>query len=154
MAETLTERPEREMVRRALVPSLLALALVTATGWALGGPAAAASAGIGIVLVYVNFAANGLSLAWASTVSIVAVQVVALGGFALRLAVIVAAMFALNTLDWFSPVAFGLTVVPATMLLLAYEARLAIRGLGGSLQIPADPSAARAGAALAAREAR
>ena len=48
-------------------------------------------------------------------------------------------------------IAFGLTVVPATMLLLAYEARLAIRGLGGSLQIPADPSAARAGAALAAR---
>ena len=45
-------------------------------------------------------------------------------------------MFALNTLDWFSPVAFGLTVVPATMLLLAYEARLAIRGLGGSA---ADP---------------
>jgi ATP synthase I chain len=154
MAETLTERPEREMVRRALVPALLALALVTAIGWALGGPAAAASAGIGVVLVYVNFAANGLSLAWASTISIVAVQAVALGGFALRLAVIVAAMFALNTLDWFSPVAFGLTVVPATMLLLAYEARLAIRGLGGSLQIPADPSAIRAGAALAAREAR
>jgi ATP synthase I chain len=154
MAETLTERPEREMVRRALVPALLALALVTAIGWALGGPAAAASAGIGVVLVYVNFAANGLSLAWASTISIVAVQAVALGGFALRLAVIVAAMFAMNTLDWFSPVAFGLTVVPATMLLLAYEARLAIRGLGGSLQIPADPSAIRAGAALAAREAR
>lgn len=154
MGETLTERPEREMVRRALVPAVLALALVSTIGWAFGGPAVAASAAIGIALVYVNFAANGLSLAWASTISIVAVQAVALGGFALRLAVIVAAMFALNTLDWFSPVAFGLTVVPATMLLLAYEARLAIRGLGGSLQIPADPSAVRAGAALAAREAR
>lgn len=142
------------MVRRALVPAVLALALVSTIGWAFGGPAVAASAAIGIALVYVNFAANGLSLAWASTISIVAVQAVALGGFALRLAVIVAAMFALNTLDWFSPVAFGLTVVPATMLLLAYEARLAIRGLGGSLQIPADPSAVRAGAALAAREAR
>jgi ATP synthase I chain len=154
MDETLTERPEREMVRRALVPAVLALAVASALGWVLGGPGAAASAGIGIVLVYLNFAANGLSLAWASTISVVAVQAVALGGFAVRLAVVVAAMFALNTLDWFSPVAFGLTVVPATMLLLVYEARLAIRGLGGSLQIPADPAAARAGATLAAREAR
>jgi len=154
MDETLTERPEREMVRRALLPAVLALALATALGWVLGGPGAAASAGIGIALVYLNFAANGLSLAWASTISVVAVQAVALGGFAVRLAVIVAAMFALNTFGWFSPLAFGLTVVPATMLLLAYEARLAIRGLGGSLQIPADPAAARAGATVAAREAR
>ncbi len=79
---------------------------------------------------------------------------VAFVGFIVRLAVIVAVMFALNTLAWFSPVAFGLAVVPATMLLLAYEARLAIRGLGAQLQIPADPAADRAGAALAAREAQ
>lgn len=142
------------MVRRALMPALLALALATVLGWVLGGPGAAASAGIGIALVYLNFAANGLSLAWASTISVVAVQAVAFGGFIVRLAVIIAAMVALNTLGWFSPVAFGLAVIPATMLLLAFEARLAIRGLGGSLQIPADASAARAGAALAAREAR
>ena len=40
-----------------------------------------------------------------------------------------------------------------TLLLLAHEARLAISGVGGSLQIPADPAAARAAEALAAREA-
>ena len=78
MAETLTERPEREMVRRALVPALVALALATALAGVLGGPGAAASAAIGIVIVYLNFAANGLSLAWASTISVVAVQAVAL----------------------------------------------------------------------------
>ena len=154
MAETLTERPEREMVRRALVPALVALALVTALGWVIAGPGAAASAAIGIVIVYLNFAANGLSLAWASTISVVAVQAVALGGFArpprgdrrrdvrpehprLVLAGRVRA--------------HGGTRHDAAP---RYEARLAIRGLGGSLQIPADPSAARAGAALAAREAR
>lgn len=141
------------MVRRALVPAVAALVLATALGALFGGPDAAVSAGIGIVLVYVNFAAHGLSLAWASTVSVVAVQVVAFVGFIVRLAVIVAVMFALNTLAWFSPVAFGLTVVPATMLLLGFEARLAIRGLGAQLQIPADPSAARAAAARTAREA-
>jgi hypothetical protein len=84
----------------------------------------------------------------------VAVQAVALVGFVVRLGVIVGVLFALNTLDWFSPLAFGLAVVPATLLLLGFEARLAIRGLGADLQIPADPAAIRAGDTLAAREAR
>jgi len=53
-----------------------------------------------------------------------------------RIAVIVVLMFAMNTLEWFSPLAFGLAAVPGTLLLLAYEARLTIRGLGSSLQIP------------------
>jgi ATP synthase protein I len=153
MAE-LTERPERTMVRRALGPAFLAFGVAVAVGWAVAGAAAAWSAGIGIAIVAGNFAAHGLSLAWASTISVGAVMAVALGGFAIRLGVIVAALFALSTLSWFSPVAFALSVVPATLLLLGYEARLAINGLGADLQIPADPAAARAGAALAAREAR
>jgi hypothetical protein len=147
------ERPEREMVRRATGPSLLALPVAALAGWVLGGPEAGLSAAIGLAVVFANFAAHGLSLAWASTISIPAVQAVALGGLALRLAVIVGAMFALNTLAWFSPLAFGLTVTGATLLLLVYEARLAVRGLGGSLEIPADPTAVRAADALAAREA-
>ena len=141
------------MVRRALVPSAVAIPVAFGAGSTLGGAGAGASAAIGIAIVYLNFAAHGLSLAWASTISIPTVHAVALGGFALRLAVVVVAMFALNALDWFSPLAFGLAVVPATLLLLVYEARLAIRGLGGSLQIPADPAAVRAAENLAAREA-
>ena len=141
------------MVRKATVPAVAAFVLAVVVGGALGGVGAAASAGIGIVLVYVNFAAHGWSLAWASTISVGTVMGVALGGFALRLGIIVAAMFALNTLSWFSPVAFGLAVVPATLLLLVYEAQLVSRGVGASLEIPADPAAARAGEAYAAREA-
>jgi hypothetical protein len=149
----LSNRPELTMVRKAAVPAAVAFVVAVALGWALGGPGAAASAGIGIAIVYVNFATHGWSLAWASTVSVGTVMGVALGGFALRLGIIVAAMFALDTLSWFSPLAFGLAVVPATLLLLIYEAQLVSRGLGADLQIPADPAAARAGEALAAREA-
>jgi hypothetical protein len=140
------------MVRRALAPSAVAFFVATGLAWALGGPGAAVSAAIGVVVVLVNFAAHGWSLAKASTVSITAVHVVALAGPVVRLGVIVALMFALNALDWFSPLAFGLTVVPATIGLLVYEARLTMRGVGGQLQIPADPPAARANAALAAKE--
>jgi hypothetical protein len=39
------------------------------------------------------------------------------------------------------------------VLLLVYGARLAIRGLGATLQIPADPAAVRAAETFAAREA-
>jgi hypothetical protein len=152
MAET-AERPERVMVRRALVPSVLGVAVAALVGLVVSGRDAAASAALGAAIVLLNFAAHGLSLAWASGVSITAVHAVALGGFVLRLGVIVGAMFALNTMSWFSPLAFGLAVVPATVLLLVYEARLAIRGLGATLQIPADPVAVRAAESLAAREA-
>jgi hypothetical protein len=149
----LTDRPELSMVRKATVPAVVALVVAVVVGWVVGGSGAAASAGIAIALVYLNFAAHGWSLAWASTVSVGTVMGVALGGFALRLGVVVAALFALNTIAWFSQVAFAVAVAPATVLLLAYEAQLVSRGVGAALQIPADPAAARAGEALAAREA-
>ena len=154
MTNRVIDRPEIQMVRKAAVPTAAGTVTAAAIGWLAGGSDVAASAAIGVVLVAANFALHGVSLAWASTISIPVVFAVALGGFFFRLAIIVAAMFALNTLDWFSPVAFGLAVVPATLLLLAYEAQLVSRGLGGTLEIPADPAAARAHAELAARETR
>ncbi len=141
------------MIRRAIWPAALASGVAVGSGWLFGGPNAAWSAVVAVAVVFANFVAHGASLAWASTVSIGAVMAVALGGFIVRLGLIVGAMFALNTLSWFSPTAFGLTVMPATMLLLAFEARLVTRGLGTALQIPADPAAMRAGVAMAAREA-
>lgn len=142
------------MVRRAIAPAGVALAVALVIGWIAGGLGVAASAGLAIAVVAGNFAVHGLSLAWASTISVGTVMAVALGGFAARLAVIVVAMFGLNTLSWFSPLAFGLSVAPATFLLLAYEAKLVSGGLGSTLQIPADPAAARAGATRMPSEAR
>jgi hypothetical protein len=140
------------MVRRAVVPSVVAFVVAVGLAWGLAGPGAAASAAIGVAVVFLNFAVHGWSLARASTISITAVHVVALVGPVVRIGVIVGLMFALEGLRWFSPVAFGLTVVPATIGLLVYEARLTLRGVGGQLQIPADPSAVRANAALASKE--
>jgi hypothetical protein len=153
MGEMSATTPERLMVRKALVPGALAVPIAYGAGLLLAGAGPAASAAIGAFVVLGNFAVHGLSLAWASRVSIPAVHAVALGGAIVRLGVIVATMFALAATEWFSPVAFGLAVVPGTVALLVYEARLVARGLGGALQIPPDPAAARAAEALAAREA-
>lgn len=116
--------PERELVRRVLpfIPPVFVIAF--AAGALLSGAAAGWSAVIGATVVAANFLANALSMARAARVSAIAVYVVGLGGFVLRMGVILLAMVLLNRLDWFSPLAFALTVVPSTMALLIYEMKV------------------------------
>jgi len=123
------------MVRRAaplLLPAFVLALLIggESSGWDVGW-----SAAIGIADVGANLAASGLSLAYAARISLQVLFGVAMFGFVLRLAAIVAVMYGLNRFNWFSPLAFGLAVVPATVLVLAYEMRLVARGLGGTLVI-------------------
>ncbi len=128
--------PELAIVRRGVwfaPPAfVLALAIGAATrGWDIGW-----SAAIGIAVVFANFVAHGASLAWAARRSLTALAAVAMGGFIVRLGAIVAVMFFLNRLSFFSPLAFGLAVVPATVLLLVFEMRLLAGGLGSELRLP------------------
>jgi hypothetical protein len=89
------------------------------------------------VVVGSNFAVSGLALSRAARVSLTAIAAVVMGGFVVRMALIVAFMFVLDRFtEWFTPLAFGLAVVPATILLLAYELKLLSRGVGGELVIP------------------
>jgi ATP synthase protein I len=125
------------MVRRVApfgLPAILLAFIVgsLAAGWDVGW-----SAAIGVTIVVVNFVVNGLSLARAARISLTALAAVAMGGFVVRLGVIMAIMFLLNRFSWFSPLAFGLTVVPATILLLGFEMKLMAGGLGRELILPA-----------------
>jgi hypothetical protein len=150
MAESMTRsaEPELEMVRRAApfgppaaIVALLAGAL--AGGWGVGW-----SAAIGVLVVTANLVASGTSMAYAARISPTALFGMAMGGFVVRMAVIVAIMFGLNRFGWFSPLAFGLAVVPATLLLLGYEMRLMAKGVGRELLIP-PPAPGRAKERLA-----
>jgi hypothetical protein len=135
---TTKTEPELEMVRRIAPWGAPALVVAFLAAWALGGLGAGWSAAIGIAVVTLNLVAHGLSMAWAGRVSLTAVYAVGLGGFVVRMAVIVGVMFALNGFDWFSPVAFGLAVVPATIALLAYEMKLMSSGVGRELWLPKE----------------
>jgi hypothetical protein len=137
------------MVRRALPFGPPGIAVALLVGAAAGGWNVGWSAAIGVAIVYVNFIVHGLSLARAARVSLTALAAMAMGGFVVRLGVIVGFMLVLNRFDWFSPLAFGLAVVPATMLLLGYELKLMAGGLGAQLQIPPPESAAREAAKAA-----
>ena len=125
-----TAEPERELVRRALPLAVPAVAVAFGAGLVLGGWNAAWSASIGIAVVLANFAAHGLLLAWAARISLTVLYAVGLGGFLVRLGLIVAIMACLNHLDWFSPVAFAAAVIPSTIGLLAFEMKV----LGGRMQ--------------------
>ncbi len=118
----------------------MALALVggaVAGGWNVGW-----SAAIGIALVYANFAVHGLSLARAARVSLTALAAVATLGFVVRMGAIVILIVVLRRFAFFSTLAFGLAVVPGTILLLTFELKLLASGIGRELVLPGEEQAA------------
>lgn len=145
-------RPEQTMVRRALLLGAVAVPLSFGVGALFAGADGGWSAALGVVVVVANFAVHGLSLAWAAGISITLLQVVALVGFLVRMAVILGALVLLDRAAFFSPVIFGISVVLGTVALLGYEARLVARGVGARLEIPPDPAVAEAAEALRLRE--
>ena len=122
--------PERELIRRVLPFGPAALVVALVAGLLAGGWPSGLSAAIGVGVVVANFVVHGWSLSRAARISLTVLYAVALGGFVVRLAAIVGLMFALDQLPFFSPLAFILAVVPATLLLLAFE----MRQLRGRLQ--------------------
>ena len=122
--------PERELIRR-ISPFALPVAIgAFALGTLLGGTDAGWSAAIAIAVVYVNFVAHGSSLALAATISPTVLYAVGLGGFIVRLGVIVLVIALLEQTAWFSIVAFIAALIPATVALLVVEMKL----LSGRLQ--------------------
>jgi hypothetical protein len=126
------------MVRRALPFGPPAVLLAFGIGSAAGGWGVGWSAAIGVAIVILNFVANGLSLAHAARVSLIAYSAVAMGGFIVRLGIIVAIMAVLNRFAFFSSLAFGLAVVPATILLLGFEMKQVAGPVGRELSLPAE----------------
>src|SRR5712692_7783282 len=126
------------MVRRAMPFGPPAVLMGFAIGSAAGGWGVGWSAAIGVAIVVLNFVANGLSLARAARISLAAYSAVAMGGFVVRLGIIVAIMVVLNRFAFFSPLAFGLAVVPATILLLGFEMKLVAGPLGRELVLPTN----------------
>ena len=133
--------PEREMIRR-ITPLALPVAIAAfALGTLVDGTDAGWSAVIAIVVVYMNFVAHGSSLALAATISPTVLFAVGVGGFLVRLGIIVLVIALLQQTEWFSIVAFIAALIPATIGLLVVEMKL----LSGRMQADlwVDPNARR-----------
>ena len=129
------------MIRR-ISPFALPVAIgAFGIGTLLDGTDAGWSAAIAIAVVYLNFVAHGSSLALAASISPTVLYAVGLGGFLVRLGVVVAVIALLQQTDWFSIVAFIAALIPSTVALLVVEMKL----LSGRMQADlwTDPSAQR-----------
>jgi len=133
--------PERELIRR-ISPFALPVAIAAfVLGTLVDGTDAGWSAAIAIAVVYVNFVAHGWSLALAATISPTVLFAVGVGGFLVRLGVIVLVIALLQQTEWFSIVAFIAALIPATIALLMVEMKI----LSGRMQADlwVDPNARR-----------
>jgi cytochrome c biogenesis factor len=129
------------MIRR-ISPFALPVAIgAFALGTLIDGTDAGWSAAIAIAVVDLNFVAHGSSLALAASISPTVIYAVGLGGFLVRLGVIVAVIALLQQTDWFSIVAFIAALIPSTVALLVVEMKL----LSGRMQADlwTDPSERR-----------
>ena len=133
--------PERELIRR-ISPFALPVAIAAfVLGTLVDGTDAGWSAAIAIAVVYVNFVAHGSSLALAATISPTVLFAVGVGGFLVRLGIIVLVIALLQQTEWFSIVAFIAALIPATITLLMVEMKI----LSGRMQADlwVDPNARR-----------
>ena len=120
--------PELELVRRVLPLSLPAIAVVALVAGLVGGTDAAISAGLAVVLVFANFVFFAASLAYAARISLTLLYGVALGGFLVRMAILIVLLLLLEQLAWFSVPAFVAAFVVGTVVLLSVEIKM-IAGL-------------------------
>ena len=138
MAEVVTkpdvdEAPEKQiafdMLRRG-IPVAPVLVVLSALVWGVDG---ALSAGFGIGLVLVNLLLSAASMSFAGKYGPTTVMATALGGFAVRMLLIVIALAAVRHRDWVEAIPLGLTIVLTHLGLLIWETRY----ISASLAYPA-----------------
>jgi len=107
----------------------------------------AASAALGVALAIANFLATAAGLGWAAKRSSTTLAAMALGGFVVRMGVLLGAMVLADALfGWVDVVVLGITLFGAHLGLLFWELRsvsltLAAPGLRRD-RVPAEPKGA------------
>lgn len=128
-----TTAPERDvaldMAKRSL-PVVPLVLVVGAVGWGIDG---ALSSGLGLALVLANLVLAASLLGWAATVSPTALMAAALGGFVVRMALLIGVIAMVRDLTWIELVPLGSTIVVTHLGLLIWETR----HVSASLAFPA-----------------
>ena len=117
-----------DMLKRGVWFAPLILVLATMV-WGTQG---ASSAAVAIALVAVNLVLAALGLSWAAKVSLNAIMVVSLLGFAVRMGLVTAVLFAVRDAGWVHMTALGVSVIVTHLGLLFWE----LRYVSASLAFP------------------
>jgi hypothetical protein len=132
---------ERDIALDLVKHGLLLAPVVILVAGLISGWDGTASAAIALAIVCLNFTLAALSVGWAAKISPVMVGGVALGGYVVRLGLILGALILLRHVSWIVLPWLGFTLVGAHLALLFWEMRyvsmsLAAPGLRPRLPIP------------------
>ncbi len=108
-----------DMVRRGL-PVAPVVVLLGALGWGVDG---ALSTAYALVLVLGNLLASAALMRWAGKKSLGVLAGAAAGGYAVRMAVVTLAVWAVKGMSWVELLPLGLTIVVTQLGLLWWETR-------------------------------
>ncbi len=115
---------ERRIALDLVRHGLLAAPFVVVIAGVIRGVDGAASAALGLAIVALNFLVAAVSLDWANRKSPNALAVVALGGFLLRMTVILTVMLVARALfGWIDIIVLGVTLFVTHLGLLFWELR-------------------------------
>ncbi len=123
---------EREIAFDMLKRGVWLAPVVLFVATLIWGPEGTASAALAIALVSVNLVLAALGLSWAAKRSLNALMVMSLVGFAVRMGLVTAVLFAVRDADWVDMVALGVCVIVTHLGLLFWE----LRYVSASLAFP------------------
>ena len=112
---------ERDIARDLVKHGLLLAPVVVLIAGIVSGWDGTASAAIAFAIVCLNFTLAAVSVGWAAKISPVAVGGVALGGYIVRLTLVLIALIGLRHVSWIVLPWLGFTLVGAHLVLLAWE---------------------------------
>ena len=132
---------ERDIALDLVKHGLLIAPVVILVAGLVSGWDGTVSAAIALAIVCLNFTLAALSVGWAAKISPVMVGGVALGGYVVRLGLILVALVLLRHVSWIVLPWLGFTLVGAHLVLLFWEMRyvslsLAAPGLRPRLPVP------------------
>lgn len=131
-SDTPAPEVEREVVADMIKRGLpLAVPVVVVAGL-VGGPIMAVSTGLAVALVMINYVLAAAMLSWGARTSPAALMGAALGGFLLRMVLLVGALALLRNRSWVAITPLALTVLVSHVALLVWE----LRRVSASLAFP------------------
>ncbi|MCU1373653.1 MAG: hypothetical protein JWO68_939 [Actinomycetia bacterium] len=119
----------RDIVLKRALPALPVILVVAALPWGLTG---AVSAGDALALVCLNFLLAAALMSWSAKISLTLMMGVVLGGYILRLGLLVLAVVPFRHAGWMQIVPFAITLGVSHLGLLLWE----LRHVAGSLAYP------------------
>lgn len=119
----------RDLVLRRALPILPLVLVAAALPWGLTG---AVSAGYALALVCVNFLLAAALMAWSARISLTLMMAMVLGGYILRLGLLVLAVVPFRHAGWMQIVPFSITLGVSHLGLLLWE----LRHVAGTLAYP------------------